>query len=218
MNNRPRIKHVIFDWNGTLVDDLALAVKGLNAVRQLQTLPPVDAGRYREHFGFPIRGFYQALGIDCETGNFDALIAAYLHIFNREIGQCSLHPGALNMLRDLRRDGVTISVLSASQHQTLESNLKCAGIRHLVDYVFGLTNTQAKGKQEVALQLDTLLGFPGERALMIGDTDHDIEVAHVCGWQMASVSHGHQTHERLSALHPHVFHDLQAVYRAWFCC
>lgn len=217
MTNRLPVQHVIFDWNGTLVDDLALAVKGLNAVRALQTLPPVDAGQYRKHFGFPIRGFYQALGIDCDTVAFDELIAAYLHIFNGEIGQCPLHPGALTFLRNLRRDGVSISVLSASQHQTLESNLRCAGIRHLVDNVFGLTNVQAKGKQEVALQLDTLLGFPGERALMIGDTDHDIDVARACGWQMASVSHGHQTHERLSALHPHVFHNLQAVYNAWFC-
>ncbi|MEI7411155.1 HAD family hydrolase [Pectobacterium aroidearum] len=216
MKDSTAIKHVIFDWNGTLVDDLALAVKGLNAVRELQTLPPLDAKRYREHFGFPIQSFYQAVGIDCESGRFDDLIHTYLSIFNSEINQCPLHQGAVDIISMLRRTGVSISVLSASQHETLQNNLASAGIDHLVDHAFGLTNTQAKGKQGIAEELDSVLGNPGTAALMIGDTDHDIDVAHACGWQMASVSHGHQTHERLSAIHPFVFGDLSSVYRAYF--
>ncbi|NKI73450.1 HAD family hydrolase [Dickeya sp. CFBP 2040] len=216
MNYRSKINHVIFDWNGTLVDDLALAVKGVNAVRDSQMLPPLNADLYRQHFGFPIRSFYQALGIDCESVQFDDLIKTYLNIFNNEIGFCPLHHGALSMMQDLKARNISISVLSASQHQTLQHNLDNAGISHLVDHVYGLTNTQAMGKQEIAQQLDRALGKPGNTALMIGDTDHDIEIARLCGWQMASVSHGHQTDERLRAIHAQVFDDLPAVHRAWF--
>lgn len=51
---------------------------------------------------------------------------------------------------------------------------------------------------------------------MIGDTDHDVEVSKLCGWQMAAVSHGHQNHERLAAIHAHVYHNLSSVYDAYF--
>ncbi|WP_210454421.1 HAD family hydrolase [Pantoea ananatis] len=216
MKHSGQIRHVIFDWNGTLVDDLALAVRGMNAVRELQMLPPMNAELYRQHFGFPIRSFYQALGIDCESALFDELIRTYLGIFNRDIGTCALHTGALGMINDLRAQNITVSVLSASQQHTLESNLNSAGINHLVDHVYGLTDTRAMGKGDIALQLDNLLGKPGFSALMIGDTDHDIEVALQCGWQVASVSHGHQTSERLRSIHDHVYTDLPSVHRAWF--
>lgn len=217
MREPTAIRHVIFDWNGTLINDLELAVKGVNALRQAQSLPALDALVYRQHFGFPIRHFYETLGINCASGLFDELIRTYLGIFNREIDACSLHPGAESFLLGLKKQGVTISVLSASQHQTLIRNLKAAGIDHLVDIVSGLTDTQAMGKIDIASQLDQALGHPGSAALMIGDTDHDIEVARACGWQVASVSHGHQSDDRLRAIHPHVFSDLPSVYRAWFC-
>lgn len=210
------IKHIIFDWNGTLIDDIGLAVEGVNKVRETQSLPAIDRQFYREQFGFPIRNFYEKIGIDFELLSFDKLVELYLGLFNKGIKSCALHNGVTDLLDWIRGAGLSVSVLSASQQDTLEENLVHAGLSEHIDHVFGLVGTEAEGKLDLARRLDTELGHPGTRALMIGDTDHDIEVARLCGWRMACVSHGHQSAERLTALHPSVFPDLSSVFEHHF--
>lgn len=210
------INHIIFDWNGTLIDDVGLAVEGVNKVRETQALPAIDQSVYRENFGFPIQSFYKKIGVDLEKLNFQKLVEIYLGLFNERIKGCDLHEGAIDLLDWIRRSGMKVSILSASQHETLLDNLSHAGLYEHVDHIFGLDGSEAEGKLDLARRLDAVIDHPGSSALMIGDTDHDIEVARVCGWRIASVSHGHQTAERLSALHQAVFPDLFSVFEHHF--
>ncbi len=216
MIGRGSFNHVIFDWNGTLIDDIELAVKGVNKVRETQALAAIDRAIYREHFGFPIRGFYEKLGVDLERLSFARLGEIYLSLFNEGLKSCVLHTGTLEVLDWVKRSGMTVSILSASQRDTLRANLAHAGLAGRVDHVFGLEGSEAEGKLDLARRLDTELGHPGLSALMVGDTDHDFEIAQACGWRVASVSHGHQTAERLSSLHSAVFPDLFSLFEHHF--
>lgn len=207
-------RHLVLDWNGTLIDDLDAAVAGVNLVLAGQALAPIDRETYRQNFGFPIKDFYARLGIDFGRVGWPELGRKYLAYFNEAIRACPLHPGALELIHAARQQGWTVSVLSASERGTLDSNLREAGLWEHVDYVFGLEDASATGKLELARRLDARLGRPGDAALMVGDTDHDFEIAQALGWRAHSVSHGHQSRDRLIGLHDAVSTSLGEVIAA----
>jgi phosphoglycolate phosphatase len=207
-------RHLILDWNGTLIDDLDAAIQGVNLVLTGQSLAPINRDVYRHHFGFPIQDFYGRLGIDFGRISFADLGRQYLAHFNQAIRHCQVFPGTFELIAAARQQGWSVSVLSASEKTTLESNLRDAGLLGHLDHVFGLEDANAKGKLDLALQLDLQLGSPGARALMVGDTDHDVEIAHALGWRAHSVSHGHQSLDRLTGIHSDVSTSLQDVVTA----
>ena len=48
-------RHVIWDWNGTLVDDVAATLAAVNRMLSARGMPALDIVRYREVFDFPVR-------------------------------------------------------------------------------------------------------------------------------------------------------------------
>jgi phosphoglycolate phosphatase-like HAD superfamily hydrolase len=55
------VLHIVWDWNGTLVDDLPIVVDCVNAALAVIGEPPIDADDYREHFARPVNRFYESL-------------------------------------------------------------------------------------------------------------------------------------------------------------
>ena len=56
--------NIIWDWNGTLLNDTELSIKCINTLLKRRSLPLLSAEQYREVFGFPIREYYQRIGLD----------------------------------------------------------------------------------------------------------------------------------------------------------
>ena len=65
-----KIKHIIWDWNGTLVNDAWLFVELMNEELKQRNLPLIDIEKYREHFTFPVKQYYKNLGFDFKKENF----------------------------------------------------------------------------------------------------------------------------------------------------
>jgi len=205
-------RHVVFDWNGTVIDDVALAVRSVNRLRTASGLGAVDTDTYRRLFRFPIAEFYRDLGFDLEATDFAELMTAYLRHFDAEVHACPLHTGFVPLAEDLRRRGVTVAVLSASHQDTLARTARRLGIDHLIDHLIGLEDSAAAGKLERARLLDGRLRPGGDDAvMMIGDTDHDRAVADDRGWDFVAVSTGHQSRDRLNGLGAPVLDGLGEV-------
>lgn len=207
--------HVVFDWNGTIVDDVALAVESVNAVRANLDLPDVTLAAYRSKFRFPIRDFYADLGFDLDRHGFEHLVAAYLERFDAGIAECEFCPGVHALVSSLHDNGTRIAVLSASHQETLQRTASRNGIQDRIDLLFGLQDSAANGKVERARDLDRhLRRSVGDRVLMIGDTDHDAAVARDRGWDFLAVATGHQDIARLSGLGSSVCATLVEVLKA----
>jgi len=71
------VPYVLWDWNGTLLDDTDAAIGALNAVLRRRGLPAVSRAWYRAHFAFPVRPVYAACGIDLAHEDWDALAQEY---------------------------------------------------------------------------------------------------------------------------------------------
>jgi phosphoglycolate phosphatase len=187
-----RVRHVVFDWNGTLIDDCDLAVATVNVLLGERAMAPITRDQYRRAFRFPIRAFYRAIGIEVDEAAFARLMERYLSLFERQMDTCSLHAGAHETLAGLRAAGLGLSILSATQQDSLDRILRARELHGLFDHVAGLDHSLASDKRAIGRELAARLGAAPEEVLYVGDTDHDYEVAASLGWRFLFAEHGHQ--------------------------
>ncbi|MEZ4294872.1 MAG: HAD hydrolase-like protein [Polyangiaceae bacterium] len=190
--SRRSVDHVVFDWNGTLIDDCELAVETVNTLRVERGMPRITRAHYRRAFRFPISAFYRDMGFAVDAGAFSALMVQYLAHFNARVDRCPLHRGAIDSLERLRASGIGVHILSASHHGTLLRSLEARGLSAAFDRVSGLRDSLASDKVALGQRLSSDLGAAPDRVLYVGDTDHDHEVAVALGWRFLFVDHGHQ--------------------------
>ncbi len=195
---------VCWDWNGTLLDDAALALQAMNAVLRERDLPVLtDADAYRRVFGFPVRAFYARLGI--EEAGFRSAADRYLALFAALVGQAPLHADAVATLETVRRLGVGQVLISATVVDVLARQLAPHAITGRFDRVLGITDAYAASKADVVATWLRSSGHDPARVLMVGDTNHDEEIADALGVRLVRFARGHQEppdHDR----HPVVHH------------
>lgn len=194
---RSPYRHVIWDWNGTLLDDLDLCIDVMNGLLQRRGLPLMDRARYHAVFDFPVRAYYERLGFDFRRDSFEELSVEFIAGYETRRRESRLQPGAPEVLAALQRAGVTQSVLSAYRGDTLREIVGHFGLTPYFIRLTGLDNIYAHSKTELGRAWVAELGIPGNDILMIGDTLHDLEVAEAIGVDCVLVAAGHHPAERL---------------------
>ena len=87
-------KHILWDWNGTLLDDSWLCVEVLNDLLKEQGRDPISLETYRTHFNFPVIHFYEFLGFATDPVNFKAISHQFIAAYeSRWLKECRLHAG-----------------------------------------------------------------------------------------------------------------------------
>ncbi|SDI75374.1 nucleoside triphosphatase YtkD [Ferrimonas sediminum] len=203
-------QHVIWDWNGTLVDDAPLATDIVNRLMASQNLGSISLEQYRNDFCHPVIDYYQGLGFDFNRLPFDQLCQQFGQHYRAAREQLKLHNGSRFLLRSLSRSH-TQSLLSASAQHSLEQCISHHQLDGLFDYLYGLDNHHAACKIDRGRELLQVSGIAPERTLVIGDTDHDWEVADALGTHLWLIADGHQSEAKLGALHGSVFRNWQQL-------
>ncbi|MFP4166907.1 MAG: HAD family hydrolase [Opitutales bacterium] len=202
-------KHVIWDWNGTLLDDTWLCVEVLNTILEKRGAPGISRHIYRENFGFPVVHFYKYLGFATDDQSFDKVSREFIETYEKRwLRECSLHHEADATLARLRAAGVTHSVLSAARQQALDQGIQHFGIRRHFHGLVGADNIHARGKTEEGRNWIARLHWEPEDVVLVGDTLHDFEVAEAIGVRCVLMAHGHQSEERLARSGAPVVHSL----------
>lgn len=204
-------KHVIWDWNGTLLDDAWLSLEIINELLRGRGLPPVTAERYQQVFGFPLDGYCRQLGFDLERESYEVLSDAFIAIYeDRRLG-CRLQDGACQTLEKLRQAGVEQSLLSAYKQETLAELVVHFELEEFFEAVVGVDNHYGEGKIERGRRRIAELPHRGEQILLVGDTLHDLDVARAMGVDCVLVASGHQHRRRLEASGERVIEHLREV-------
>jgi phosphoglycolate phosphatase len=193
------IRHVIWDWNGTLLDDVDHALHALNRVLEERGKPQLDRSDYRRRFGFPVRAFYGEIGFDLETEDFAALSERFMGHYNAVAAGAPARPDAIFTVRRLSEQGVLQSVVSAMEVTLLSSMLRARGLLDHLAHVRGLDHLQASSKVALGVDLMESLRAQGavpDETLFVGDTLHDLETADAMGCRCVLYAHGHQAPER----------------------
>ena len=143
---------VLWDWNGTLLDDVDLCVDALNRLLARFHYPQrYDKTQYREIFCFPVQDYYVRAGFDFSRTPFDELARSYMEDYIPASAACPLADGALEALDLFSGAGVRQVVLSASRRDTLEQQVSQRGIRSRFDRLLGLGDIYARSKVEIGL-------------------------------------------------------------------
>jgi phosphoglycolate phosphatase len=205
-------KHIIWDWNGTLLNDTLLCVEVLNGLLTRRNRAPISVENYRQNFGFPVLHFYEYLGFNTDADSFDKVSREFIGDYEaRWFDECTLHPDTAEVLTDLTGQGMTHSVLSAAKQAALELGINHYGIRDHFTGLVGADNIYAQGKIEQGRRWIKQLQWSPAEVVLVGDTLHDFEVAQAIGTDCILMAHGHHTPERLAETAAPVVHSLREL-------
>ncbi|AFH49112.1 Putative phosphatase [Ignavibacterium album JCM 16511] len=192
-----KIKYLIWDWNGTLFNDVRLGIDIINKLLNQNNLPEITFERYRSIFTFPVSYYYKTAGFDFSKTPFEILGKLFMDEYEKRKYQMNLFDGAREILELAKNKGIGQSVLSAYKHDTLVEILKHYQISEYFENVSGLDNIYAGSKEHLGIELRKKLNFKKEEILFIGDTLHDADVAKAMDVNCVLISNGHQSAERL---------------------
>ncbi len=194
-----KFKHIIWDWNGTLLDDARLCHEIINDIARENNIREISFERYLEIFTFPVREYYLKLGLPVDNGEFERLGKIFIEEYEKRKFSARLHEGVYETLEKIRDEGLGQSVLSAYSLDNLKNILGHFNLDGFFDEITGLDNIYAHGKIDIGKKLMEKLSLNKNEALMIGDTLHDAEVAKEIGADAILIAHGHQSEKRLKA-------------------
>ena len=196
---RCKFKHIIWDWNGTLLNDAWMCVEIMNGMLLKRGMPGLTHERYQEVFDFPVIDYYRRLGFDFEKEPFEISGTEFIVEYEKCRYEPQLQPEAVLVLNELNSMGISHSILSAYKQETLDDLLEHHGIYSQFKHVIGLNNHYAFGKTEQGKRLMEKLDCKPETVLFIGDTVHDFEVADSLGTACVLIPGGNHTEKKLSS-------------------
>ncbi|MFD9484918.1 HAD family hydrolase [Streptomyces sp. NPDC059991] len=181
-----RTTHLVWDWNGTLLDDIATVIEATNAAFAELGLGPITLERYRELYCVPIPRFYERLMGRLPTeAEWLVMDEAFHKHYWLRADACALTVGAAELLAARRAAGRSQSLLSMAPHEHLVPIVRRHGITEHFLRVDGRTGPSHGSKAEHMVRHLTLLREAGEgispdRIVVIGDAvDDAVAAAHV---------------------------------------
>lgn len=200
-------RNLIFDWSGTLVDDLPPVLDATNHVLALYGKPTMDREEFRRRFRLPYREFYEEMipGVPLEE-----LETHFRAGFASSKGKVTPLPHTQEKLQWCRAHGVRAFVLTSMDSPSFYSQLEEFGFTSF----FEATYAGVLDKRELILEIVNDHGLdPGETAF-VGDMTHDIDTAHHAGLTSVAVLSGYTLAGPLSEARPHItVQDLEGLRR-----
>lgn len=208
-----RYKTVIWDWNGTLLNDRELAVNVMNSLLKERDLPELKINRYLEIFDFPVKDYYEKLGFDFDKEPFEVVGLEFIKRYDKAANNCKLHKYAKQILDNLKQKKVKQFILSARNQVQLQDELKHHGIKQYFEDISGLSDDYANGKENLGEKLLMQNNIDRKSTIMIGDTIHDFEVANFLNIDCVLIEEGHQSSQRLRACNTEILSNLSELYQ-----
>ena len=195
-----KYKHIIWDWNGTLINDIWLVVEIMNKMLKKRNMPGIDSKKYREIFDFPVIDYYAKLGFNFSKESFEELTVEFISEYYTRFNECKLFNEVEEVLKKIRDMGIPQSILSASKEDVLIEKIKYYGIDKYFCRIMGLENHYAESKVERGKKWIDELNLNPQDVLLMGDTAHDYDVSKHIGCDCLLIANGHYSYERLAKL------------------
>ena len=214
MQTSKNYTHIIWDWNGTLLDDVRWCIMVMNEMLSKRGLKIIDGiPEYHRVFGFPVKNYYRNVGFDFDKDPFELLAVEYLSVYHSERSSryCGLHKNTAIALKTLYDRKKTQVILSASETNNLLMQVGSFNIKHFFDEIIGLSSIHAESKIEAGRNYLDRKAAEKTHTVLIGDTVHDFEVAKELGIDCFLIANGHQSREKLRSFDVPVFDDILSV-------
>ena len=191
------IKYIIWDWNGTLIDDAWLFVELMNDELKTRHLPQITVDDYRRYFTFPVKKYYEVLGFDFQKENFKEVGYQFIQKFKKRKFEANLFESSSYILELTKKLNIKQSIVSAQENTLLNQTIKHYKIQHYFETISGISHYYADNKIKLAKSVRGKIPYNNHEIMLIGDSVHDFEVAEALGVECVLFSKGHYSKKRL---------------------
>lgn len=206
---------IIWDWNGTLLDDVALNMGIADAMLKKRGLNPIESMEYYlREFDFPVIDFYRKVGFDLENEDFTLIAREYAYLYNENYPSAEIFSDVSEILSLIKHSGKQQLIISATEQGYLLKQVAYFELEHFFTDILGSGNVLGNSKIETAKKWMQENGYNPDEVLFVGDTLHDLETAKAIGCDCALVARGHNSRERLVATGCNVYENLEFLKEA----
>ena len=205
------MKYVVFDFNGTILDDVKVGMEAENRTIRHFGLQrePLTLDEYTHIFTFPVKDYYEKVGFDWNRFDYKEVGQYWFDCYCSLKSEYRLYDGVIELLEENRRKGISNVVLSASSLKALKIQLDELGIADYFDEVLGLGDIYAGSKEDIAV--NWAKDKDKDECIMLGDTLHDLDVANAMGIRCILIARGHQAKDLLLEKTDNVVDDIREV-------
>ena len=210
-----RYRTVVWDFNGTILDDLGIGIGAINALLRKRGMKQIAShDEYHEVFCFPIVEYYRRLGFDFAKEPYEELAVEWVREYRAREGEAPLRAGVERLLGRFRDARLRQVVLSATEEGMLTEQISSLGLSSYFERVIGRDDIYASDKVAIAKASADL--FADGHVLVIGDTEHDVKMAEALGADVVLLQGGHTSSRALLTLGCEVASDLVELERRLF--
>lgn len=202
--------HVLWDFNGTILNDIEAGIKSANILLSRRNMKIIESSEYyRKIFRFPIVEYYKNLGLDFGKEPFEHLAVEWMEQYLKFSENSEIFEGVRDFLLYIKARQIPQYILSATEKNMLYGQLSALGITGCFEEILGLDNIHAYSKLDIAAEW--MKKTQPRRAVLFGDTVHDYEVASEIGIECILIANGHQNKEALKACNTPVFENIREL-------
>jgi phosphoglycolate phosphatase len=202
MPRSARYSLIVFDWDGTLINSASAIVECIQLSARDLSLPVPDRETASHVIGLGLHDSLRHAVPTLPREQYTAFVERYRKYFLEREDAMGLFPGVHELLVELRAREHRLAVATGKSRQGLDRALEASGLAGLFNATRCADETHPKPHPAMLLELMAELVVEPERALMIGDTSHDLAMAAAAGVDALAVTYGAHPGERLRALEP----------------
>jgi phosphoglycolate phosphatase len=193
---------LIFDWDGTLMDSTSTIAACIQAacVAVGEPEPPLELAKHV--IGLGLQDALQMCAPDCPPSKYPELAKHYKHNFLELDKHLRLFDGVRGMLEDFKLQGYTLAVATGKSRAGLDRVLSQSDLGALFASTRTADQTESKPSPLMVHEILDELAIPAHRALVIGDTTHDIMMANNAGVAGFAVTQGAHDSGKLASANP----------------
>lgn len=214
-----KIKNIIFDFDGTLVDTAPLIISTMQAAIKALGLPEKSDSECRAMIGLRLEEIPSALWPQFPDVS-ELYAKTYRRLFEELKGRSEVRcfPGVIETLKQLRADGYRLAIASSRSHKSLAEYAESFGLTDLFSMLTGGDDVaNGKPSPDPVLTICRTLGWAVGESLVVGDATFDIEMGHNAGARTCAVTYGNQSRSQLQTAAPDFIIDSFPVLRFVLC-
>lgn len=203
------IRNIIFDWSGTLVNDISLVLEASNYALNKLGKPVLSLEEFRQKFCLPVQKFCEKLIAGREFELFQSFFLESFISIQDKVEPLKYSKEFLDFVKNLHINTFLISSIPQQHYEYI--NLKKIPFSHYLDVVY----TGVTDKKQVTSELIEKYQLKPQETLFIGDMIHDIEAAQYSGVHSCAVLTGYTQRIDLELARPElIIHDLSVLHMA----
>ena len=191
-------KVIIWDFNGTLIDDVSAALASVNDMLSRRNLPYINMEQYASYVDTPIIKFYEHIFDDLYSMDFSVIAEEFNSGYENHLTPHAVMNGAEDVLEYFNEKGKLQTVISATHIDKVNNRLREFGLTAYFDRILAHNNLIAEDKTHLAVKYFAEKGIKPQEAVVIGDCVADFMMAEILGCDCILTTQGHQSRKEFA--------------------